>query len=222
MRATYLRRGSAGSELSGADVEAITMVENDVIHLTGVTPALSKSARDAWAAAARQAADRGCLVSLDINYRSALTSVRDARSSFDLVRTHARLIMASPDEVAAVTGRENLSPEQAALVLQELAAPDAEIVVKDGANGSLHLASNGTITLAAAVSVEVEDLVGAGDAFAAGYLSGLLDGVPVPARLARGHACAAFVVSSRGDWEGAPRRAELELAQSLAEVEVHR
>jgi 2-dehydro-3-deoxygluconokinase len=63
-----------------------------------------------------------------------------------------------------------------------------------------------------AVPVTAVDVVGAGDAFVAGYLSGWLDGLDVPERLARAAVVAGFAVSCEGDWEGLPTRAELELA----------
>ena len=63
----------------------------------------------------------------------------------------------------------------------------------------------------AAVSVPVRDTVGAGDAFVAGYLSALLDGQPVAERLHRAVTCGAFAVATAGDWEGLPRRDELDL-----------
>jgi 2-dehydro-3-deoxygluconokinase len=53
--------------------------------------------------------------------------------------------------------------------------------------------------------------VGAGDAFTAGYLSVMLDGGDVPARLQRGAIAGAFAVSTAGDWEGLPRTGELGL-----------
>jgi 2-dehydro-3-deoxygluconokinase len=65
------------------------------------------------------------------------------------------------------------------------------------------------------------DTVGAGDAFTAGYLSALLDGGDVPARLERGTVLGAFAVSTAGDWEGLPGRDELAMlaaAQSGATV----
>jgi 2-dehydro-3-deoxygluconokinase len=59
--------------------------------------------------------------------------------------------------------------------------------------------------------VAAVDPVGAGDAFAAGYLSGLLDGEPPPARLHRATLAGAFAVTVPGDWEGLPSRADLAL-----------
>jgi 2-dehydro-3-deoxygluconokinase len=59
--------------------------------------------------------------------------------------------------------------------------------------------------------VTAVDVVGAGDAFVAGYLSARLDGLDLAGRLRRGSALGAFAVGSRGDWEGLPSRAELAL-----------
>jgi 2-dehydro-3-deoxygluconokinase len=63
----------------------------------------------------------------------------------------------------------------------------------------------------AAPAVTAVDTVGAGDALCAGFLSGRLDGLAVDAALDRAVRVAAFAVASSGDWEGLPRRAELEL-----------
>lgn len=59
--------------------------------------------------------------------------------------------------------------------------------------------------------MDAVDLVGVGDAFVAGYLSGLLQGADIPARLQRAVTTAAFAVSTRGDWEGLPTPEELAL-----------
>ena len=85
-----------------------------------------------------------------------------------------------------------------------------EVVVKRGAAGAgVHTASGRWET--PAVPVTSIDTVGAGDAFTAGYLSALLDGEDVAGRLQRGALAGAFAVSTAGDWEGLPRRAELAL-----------
>src|SRR5699024_3451253 len=78
-----------------------------------------------------------------------------------------------------------------------------------GADGAAALA-DGELHEAPAHRVEVLDTVGAGDAFVAGYLSAQLEGLDVPARLRRANACGALACTTPGDWEGAPRPAELE------------
>lgn len=84
------------------------------------------------------------------------------------------------------------------------------MVVKRGALGATTYTADGT-TDRAARQVDAVDLVGAGDAFVAGYLSGLLDSADIPARLHRAVTTAAFAVATRGDWEGLPTRDELGL-----------
>lgn len=86
-----------------------------------------------------------------------------------------------------------------------------EVVVKAGARGASVSTVDGNWSVPAA-PVTAVDVVGAGDAFVAGYLSGWLDGLDAAARLARGAVVAGFAVACVGDWEGLPTRAELDLA----------
>ena len=83
-----------------------------------------------------------------------------------------------------------------------------EVVVKQGAAGATAYTKDAVVRCAAR-TVAVVDTVGAGDGFVAGLLSGLLDGLPPLQRLERANAVGAFVVGTRGDWEGLPTRAEL-------------
>ena len=62
-----------------------------------------------------------------------------------------------------------------------------------------------------ALVVTAVDTIGAGDAFTAGYLSGVVDGLAVDDCLRRGNVLGAFCVSTRGDWQGLPVRDELAL-----------
>lgn len=91
-----------------------------------------------------------------------------------------------------------------------LAEGVGEVVVKRGAHGATSFTADGA-TERAARQVDAVDLVGAGDAFVAGYLSGHLHGADIPARLHRAVTTAAFAVATRGDWEGLPTQDELGL-----------
>jgi 2-dehydro-3-deoxygluconokinase len=84
-----------------------------------------------------------------------------------------------------------------------------EVVVKRGARGASAYTGAGRCDEPAR-PVTVVDTVGAGDAFTAGYLSALLDGLPVEQRLRRGAILGAAAVAAHGDWEGLPTRAELD------------
>ncbi|MDF2705156.1 MAG: sugar kinase [Nonomuraea muscovyensis] len=107
------------------------------------------------------------------------------------------------------TGEETF-PEVGARVAPLLAAGVGEVVVKHGAAGAEAWTHTARVTCAA-VRVPVADTVGAGDAFVAGYLSGLLDGLPLGERLRRGVTVGAFAVAAEGDWHGLPDRSELAL-----------
>src|SRR5690606_39077589 len=84
------------------------------------------------------------------------------------------------------------------------------VLVKLGAEGARAHTRDG-VWHVPAVPVTAVDTVGAGDAFTAGYLSGLLDGLDLAARRRRAVTLGAFAFSGSGDWEGLPRRDELSL-----------
>lgn len=221
-RATYLRRGSAGSRIDSPDLADFEPGPGDVVHLTGITPALSDTALAVWLSAAETAKNNGATLSLDINHRTALWTSDEARSAFGKIGHLVSTVLAGVDEASLVTNEDVASPAHAAEALRRLLPQDAEVVIKDGASGSLHVDSTGSATQAEAIALTPHDVVGAGDAFAAGYLSALADRLKPGQRLERAHACAAYVVSTDGDWEGAPRRHELPAASSLASLEVSR
>lgn len=145
-------------------------------------------------------------MSLDVNYRSALWSTADAAAALRPLAAQAQLVFGGPAELELVGGVDAL-----------LAAGVAEVVTKDGAAGASVCTAAGSWS-APAVPVTVVDPVGAGDAFVAGYLSARLDGLDVDARLARGTLAGAFCVSTAGDWEGLPTRAELALLGGVDNV----
>jgi 2-dehydro-3-deoxygluconokinase len=206
-RVTYYRTGSAGSALTGTDAAACLAATPRILHVTGITPALSGSAAEAVATAVALARQAGALVSLDVNYRSGLWTPQEAhRALSELVRS-ANIVIASEDELGlVVTGSGDEST-----AAQELAAYGvSQLVVKRGPRGAT-VWHEGSAHHAAAIPVTVLDTVGAGDAFTAGYLSGVLDGLAPAEALHRGTVTGAFAVAAVGDWEGLPTRDELTL-----------
>lgn len=207
-RVSYYRAGSAGSAVSPADVLPALTSGARILHLTGITPALSPSAAEAVLAAATTAREAGITVCLDVNHRSRLWSTDRARTALRPLLDHTDLLIASEDELPLML--EQPGADESEAVKGILAAGVTEVVVKRGARGATTVTSAGA-TDRAARQVDAVDLVGAGDAFVAGYLSGLLDGADIPARLDRAVTTAAFAVATRGDWEGLPTRDELGL-----------
>lgn len=204
-RVDYRRAGSAGSRLRPADLAGALSTSPRILHATGITPALSATARDAWGAALDEASGADVFVSLDVNYRVRLWGRSTARDVLRRRAGGANLVIASEDELDLVAEG---SEAEAADVL--LGGGASYVVVKRGACGASVWTADGRID-APALPVTAVDTVGAGDAFSAGFLSGLLDGLDAGACLERGVLLGAWAVSTRGDWQGLPRRAELDL-----------
>ncbi len=209
-RAYYYRAGSAGSTISREDVDRAFAAGPRVLHLTGITAALSADARRAVEYAAARGADEGLVVSLDVNYRSKLWSRDEARAVLTPLARHATVLVASDDELGLVCGGSDPEAAEPALAAELLARGVREVVVKRGAAGAGVHTADGRWE-APAVPVTSIDTVGAGDAFTAGYLSALLGGGDVAARLKRGTLAGAFAVSTAGDCDGLPSAAELAL-----------
>ncbi|MFF2845980.1 sugar kinase [Streptomyces sp. NPDC058001] len=216
-RVHYYRSGSAGSRLHPAAVEAaFTARPPRVLHLTGITPALSPSARDASLRALQLAHTFGSLVCLDVNFRSRLWSSDEAATVLRSWIPHVDVLIASDDELPLCLPQP-ASPRDTDTTGDTTRAAKAlltlgvhEVVVKLGAHGATAHTADGELHCPAR-PVRAVDAVGAGDAFVAGYLSALLDGEGLSGRLDRAVTTGAFAVASPGDWEGAPTRAELGL-----------
>lgn len=215
-RALYYRQGSAGSEVGFTDVEEALGSSAKVLHLTGITPALSARARNAFERAAAEAAARGMTLSLDVNYRNKLWSRQEASEVLSQVARHAKIVIASEDELHLLSTRPAMPSENSdvsTVATELLALGIEEVVVKLGSQGADVYTRVKRFHIDA-MPVSAIDTVGAGDAFTAGYLSGFLDGESIEARLHRGNLLGAFAVSTKGDWEGLPNRAELALLRT--------
>lgn len=206
-RVQYYRSGSAGSALKPDDVLPQAAGEG-ILHLTGITPALSPTAARAVQAAAAGARETGRLVSFDVNYRSRLWSAEQARAALRPLVPAFGIVFGSERELSLLAGNAAAGWEAAAGEL--LNEGVQAVVVKRGPQGAAAYTADGVSSVPAR-AVRAVDVIGAGDAFVAGYLSGTLDGLDTAGRLRRGTTVSAFAVASDGDWEGLPTRAELDL-----------
>lgn len=204
---SYYRERSAGSRLHPGDLEPALIAGMDVLHLTGITPALSSSAAAAVDTAVGIAVDHGVAVSIDVNFRSRLWTASEAAAVLGPLTRRARILFAGDDEVGLVADVELQSSDLLAM-LADLGP--TEVIVKRGALGATALI-NGEQIEAPVFAVHALDPVGAGDAFAAGYLAARCRGLDPHERLEVAAATGAFAVTVRGDWEGGPSWGELSL-----------
>ncbi|KTS11293.1 ribokinase [Microbacterium testaceum] len=196
----YYRRGSAGSRLAPDDLPAGWIEGADLLHVTGITPLLSDTARSTVLAAVERARAARIPVSFDINYRSALAAREVAGPLLREIAERATLVFGGVEEL------DLLGPDAMASLL---AAGVAQVVVKRGPEGAAVFTTDG-LTEALGFVIEPLDTVGAGDAFVAGYLSAWLEDSPTEDALVRGNACGAMACLVPGDWEAAATRRDLE------------
>ncbi|MFJ8857635.1 sugar kinase [Streptomyces sp. NPDC102451] len=211
-RVHYWRSHSAASLLTPADLAPALGDGARVLHLTGITCALGPGPLEAVRAAAAHAQAQGWTVALDVNHRQRLWTAEEAGRALRPLLPHITVLIASDDELPVVTDAFSETPDGEERAVDALLDTGVrEVVVKRGGEGAAFRDRQGARHSLPALRVPVRDTVGAGDAFCAGYLSGLLDGLPPAGRLARANTLGAFAVASDGDWEGLPRRDELGL-----------
>jgi 2-dehydro-3-deoxygluconokinase len=204
-RVSYYRAGSAGSRIGIDDLDYDAIETAGVLHVTGITLALSESAEQAVFAAIGAAVAAGVPVSFDVNHRPALWGDRDPAPLYRRVAERSAIVFAGADEAALLVGAG--SPEQLAARIADLGP--AQAIVKLGEDGCVASIDGETLS-APAEKITPLDTVGAGDAFVAGYLVALLDDLAPADRLRQGARCGAFACLGPGDWESLPRRADLD------------
>lgn len=203
-RVLYYRSGSAGSRLRPEDLDLDAIRSAGILHVTGITLALSDSAADAVHAAVDAAAEAGVPVSFDVNHRASLWADREPSAEYRRLAERARVVFAGDDEAALLVG-----PGEPSELAERLGAlGPSQAVVKLGERGCVARIDGDDLAVDA-LPVTPLDTVGAGDAFVAGYLVALLEGLPPVERLTLATRCGAFACLGPGDWESLPRRADL-------------
>lgn len=201
----YYRRGSAGSRLGPEDVPEQLIQLASVLHVSGVTPALSPSARAAVEKAVEVAREGGTLVSFDVNYRSRLWPTAEAETALRVILEQCDVLFAGAEE-ARLFCPPNTAEEDLPTVLSGYGPK--EVLLKLGARGAAACV-DGAPYVVAPHPVTVVDPVGAGDAFVAGYLSARLRGASVQERLRLAAYVGACACTTGGDWDGFPFSHEL-------------
>ncbi|GAB3626506.1 2-dehydro-3-deoxygluconokinase [Pandoraea terrae] len=209
----YHRKGSAASQLGPDDIDVPWLQSARHLHATGVFPALSAQTL----AAARKTLDTmraaGRTISFDPNLRPTLWATPDLmRDTLNDLARHADWVLPGLAEGEFLTG-QTTAQGVARFYLDRGAKL---VVVKLGADGAYYEgvhAGRGVCGQVAGFPVEtVVDTVGAGDGFAAGVISGLLEGLPVADAVRRGTWIGARAVQVLGDTEGLPTRTQLDAA----------
>jgi 2-dehydro-3-deoxygluconokinase len=212
----YYRRGSAAGRLRAADVPDEALDGATVVHLTGITLALGDGPRELVHDLARRAHAAGAVVTFDPNYRPALwPDPAAAGRAITPILEHADWLLCGATEAETLFGTADpadLAPagdDPVSAPGYDLVAPRRGAVVRVADRGSLVATAGGVETVSPPAAVDVVDEVGAGDAFAAGFVYGLLNGWEPAACARAGHVIAGYALRGSGDWETLPRLDEV-------------
>lgn len=203
----YFRRGSAASFLSPADLPVERLTRARHLHCTGIPPALGASVRALTDHAMRGMRAAGGTVSFDPNVRPSLwPSEAVMKSELNRLAVEADWFLPGLAEGRLLTGCE--TPQAIAAFYLERGV--REVVIKLGPDGALWQSRDASCHVPGQAVDQVVDTVGAGDGFAAGFISARLEGLAPPAALNRANAVGARVIQVPGDMEGLPHAHELD------------
>ena len=201
----YWRRGSAASTITPADVDRVDLDGVRLVHLSGISQAISASSRAATRRLAERARERGIPVSLDINFRPQIWSGEQAAEAMHEVLPDADFVFCgAPDESLAVAGLGD--PEDAARYFLDQGAEVVAVTMAE--NGALAADADEVVRLPH-VARHVKGPQGAGDAFVGGFLAGRLAGAGLATCARFGTLVAGLKVEKPGPLHGLPQRAEI-------------
>jgi dehydrogluconokinase len=207
----YHRRGSAASEMTPADIDQAWLTSARHLHATGVFAAISDTALETACRTLEIMRATGRTISFDPNLRPTLWATPDKmRHWLNHLAVQADWVLPGIEEGRFLTGEQ--APEAIASWYRERGAK--LVVVKLGPLGAYYDSVVAGAGFVPAFPVrEVVDTVGAGDGFAVGVISALLEGRGVVEAVGRGAWIGARAVQVLGDTEGLPTRAQLEAAE---------
>lgn len=197
----YFRAGSAASTLSVDDVEKVNFSDYSHIHLTGILPALTETTRAAVNLMFDKARQAGLLISFDPNLRPQLWPSQDVMiKSINEMAAKADIVLPGTAEGKTLMGSDD--PRDINEFYRKNGAKIC--ITKCGGDGAFVTTDSEQYMVPGFKIDKVVDTVGAGDGFAAGVITGLMEGLTLKDAVRRGNAIGAIQVTSRGDNEGLP------------------
>ncbi len=204
---TYDRRNSAASTMETGDWDWPALLrETRLLHLTGITPALSPSCRAMTFDLVRMAREAGCAISCDLNYRSKLWSAEDAAATLRELLPQVDIILTGGGDLQIIFGMKAKPAALALWLREEFGVPVASVGKRRGnAASGLQgrrsvVATDQGVFVSPGFEFQPLDAVGAGDAYAGGFLFGLLETDDEAQAVAYGDAMAALKHTVPGDF----------------------
>jgi 2-dehydro-3-deoxygluconokinase len=206
----YYRKLSAASKMTPGQLDEDYIKQAQILHVTGITPALSESCRETALAAVAFAKKHGVKVSFDPNLRLKLWTMEEARPVLQHLAEQADFYLPGYDELQLLYGTEDFDT-----IIAKLRKLRAVSIVKGYGNETLIVEKDSIERVPFFPVKQVVDTVGAGDGFCAGYLSGIVRGQNQLEAVRLGSLVGSLVVQGAGDWESIPPLAMVEAELGL-------
>lgn len=201
----YYRTQTAASMMEPHHLDRDYISQGKILHVTGITAALSESCRETLFESVRMAKEAGLKVCFDPNLRLKLWSVEEARPVLLQLAEEADFFLPGMDELHLLYDTEDFGD-----IINKLKALNGVSIVKGGDNET-YIVDKDDVSAVPYFKVDhVIDTVGAGDGFCAGFISGILKGYNYKEAVRLGNLIGAMVIQMEGDWESIPTWEQVE------------
>jgi 2-dehydro-3-deoxygluconokinase len=199
-RSFYYREKSPTSTMRCEDLNEEYIKNAKVLHITGVFPSITKNNQEIILESVRLAKKHNLLVSFDPNIRLKMWTKEEAKGYIEKLLPHVDILLIGDEEIEILLG--DVTIEDAIKTFHGYGIE--KVVVKKGANGALGSDGKNVYEVDAIKPKALVDTVGAGDGFAAGFLTSLVKGKTLEESVKFANAVGSLVVGVEGDNEGLP------------------
>ncbi len=203
----FYRRSSAASGISPADIDPDYIKQARIVYLTGITPIVSQSARQATEEVFRMAVENGQIIAFDPNLRLRLCDIATARSILIPMMQKSTYVLPGEEELKLLMDCQKLP----AAIEKAHSLGIKNLVIKVGARGAVLACGDGRpVNISGYTVKNPVSSMGAGDCFAAGFVAGLLKKQSLEISVRWGNALGAFCLMASGPYQALPSFAEFQ------------
>lgn len=201
----YYRKLSAASQMTPDDLDEEYIRNTRVLHVTGITAAISESGLATVNRAMDIAREAGVTVCFDPNLRLKLWTLEQARPVLLALAEKCDYFLPGLDELALLYETDDQEE-----IFRRLRQLQAVSIVKGGPDLTYVVEKDSTLEVPYFKAERVLDTVGAGDGFCAGFITGLLRGYTIEEAVRLGNLNGSMVIQAVGDWEALPTDAQVQ------------
>ena len=199
-RSFYYREKSPTNTMTSNDLDENFFKDAKILHITGVFPSINPNNRTLILDAVKLAKKHNLIVSFDPNIRLKLWTKEEAKSFIEKILADVDILLIGDEEIELLLG--SISLKDAISTFHNYGI--TKVIVKKGAKGALGSDGKNYYELDAIKPKALVDTVGAGDGFAAGFLTAFLNNNDFEYCIKFANAVGSLVVGVEGDNEGLP------------------